>query len=135
MEPGLIGSIILYPINDNFYTGLQLNLTCFITISYTIYDEVQLLNIHAMWTRSGDAIDNDFDRNVVELFEVGPMQYRTSVIFNSLDKARDEGLYICKVEALYQQRNNTLKKKIQFSHNIELQSELIVLKILLYFDG
>ena len=129
MEPGLNGSIILYPISDNFYTGLQLNLTCFITISYTIYDHVQLLNVHTMWTRSGSAIDNDFDRNVVELFELGAMQYQTSVIFNSLDKARDEGLYICKVEALFQQRNNMVKKKIESSHNIEVQSELIVFTI------
>ena len=53
-----------------------------------------------MWTRSGYDIDNDFDINVVELFEVGPMQYQTSVLFNSMDKARDEGLYIFKVEAL-----------------------------------
>ena len=128
MEPALNGSIILYPINNNFYTGLQLNFTCFITISYTIYDHVQLLNIHAMWTRSGYDIDNDFDINVVELFEVGAMQYQTSVLFNSMDKARDEGLYICKVEALFQQRNNTVKKMIQLSHNIEVQSELIVFK-------
>ena len=121
MEPALNGSIILYPINDNFYTGLQLNFTCFFTISYTIYDHVQLLNIHAMWTTSGSAIDNDFDINVVELFEVGPLQYQTSVLFNSMDKVRDEGLYICKVEALFQQRNNTVKKMIQLSHNIEVQ--------------
>ena len=135
MEPGLNGSIILYPINDNFYTGLQLNLTCFITISYTIYDQIQLLNIHSMWTRSGSAIDNDFDRNVVELFEVGAMQYQTSVLFNSLDKVRDEGLYTCKVEALFLQRNNTVKKKIQLSQNIELQSELIVFKTLKVLMG
>ena len=56
------------------------------------------------------------------------MQYQTSILFNSLDKARDEGLYICKVEALFQQRNNTVKKMIQLSHNIEVQSELIVFK-------
>ena len=88
-----------------------------------------------MWTRSGSAIDNDFDRNVVEFFEVGPMQYQTSVLFKSLDKARDEGLYICKVEALFQQRNDTVKKKIQLSHNIELQSELIVFKTLKILMG
>ena len=52
------------------------------------------------------------------------MQYQTSVLFNSMDKIRDEGLYICKVEALFQQRNNTVKKNIQVSHNIEVQSEL-----------
>ena len=128
MEPALNGSIILYPINNNFYTGLQLNFICFFTISYTIYQHVQLHNIHAMWTRSGSAIDNDFDINVVEFIEVGPMQYQTSVLFNSMDKARDEGLYICNVEALFQQKNNTVKKMIQLSHNIDVQSELIVFK-------
>ena len=81
-----------------------------------------------MWTRSGYAIDNDFDINVVELIEVGSMQYQTSVLFNSMDKARDEGLYIFKVEALFQLKNNTVKKNIQLSHNIEVQSELIVFK-------
>ena len=93
------------------------------------------LNIHSMWTRSGSAIDNDSDRNVVELIEVGAMQYQTSVLFNSLDKVRDEGLYTCKVEALFLQRNNTVKKKIQLSHNIELQSELIVFKTLKVLMG
>ena len=127
MEPRLNGSIILYPTNKNFYTGLQLNLTCFVIISYTIYDHVQLLNIHATWRRSGSAIDNDFDRNVVELFEMEAMQYQTSVIFNSLDKARDDGQYIlCAVEAMFQQQNITIRKRIQLSHTIEVQSEFIV---------
>ena len=126
MEPGLSGSIILYPMNINFFTGLQLNLTCFFTISYTIIDLVQLLNIHAMWTRSGSAIDNDFDRNVVELFEVEDMQYQTSVLFNSLDKTRDDGQYTCAVEAMFQQQNVTFIKAIQLSYTIEVQSEFIV---------
>ena len=123
MEPILLGSILGYPTDSNFFTGLQLNLTCFITISYTIYDQIQHVNIRATWTRSGSALDNNIDRNVVELFEMGTQQYRTNVLFNSLDKARDEGLYTCNIEAVFQQRNSTLVKKIQLSHNIEVQSK------------
>ena len=122
MEPTLLGSILGYPTNSNFFTGLQLNLTCFITFSYTIYDQIQHVNVRAMWTRSGSALDNNIDRNVVEVFEVGTQQYQTSVLFNSLDKARD-GLYTCNIEAVFQQRNSTLVKKIQLSHNIEVQSK------------
>ena len=123
MEPRRLGSILGYPTNSNFFTGLQLNLTCFITFSYTIYDQIQHVNVRATWTRSGSALDNNIDRNVVELYEVGTQQYQTSVLFNSLDKARDEGLYTCNIEALFQQRNSTLVKKIQLSHNIEVQSK------------
>ena len=124
MEPRLLGSILGYPTNSNFFTGLQLNLTCFITFSYTIlYDQIQHVNVRAMWTRSGSALDNNIDRNVVELYEVGTQQYQTSLLFNSLDKARDEGLYTCNIEAVFQQRNSTLVKKIQLSHNIEVQSK------------
>ena len=123
MEPILLGSILGYPTNSNFFTGLQLNLTCFITFSYTIYDQIQHVNVRSMWTRSGSDLDNNIDRNVVELFEVETQQYQTSVLFNSLDKARDEGLYTCIIEAVFQQRNSTLVKKIQLSHNIEVQSK------------
>ena len=51
-----------------------------------------------MWTRSGYAIDNDFDINVLELYEVGPMQYQTSVLFNSMDEARDEDSIFVKLK-------------------------------------
>ena len=33
--------------------------------------------------------------------EVGPGQYQTSVVFNSLDSTRDEGEYTCAVSVTY----------------------------------
>ncbi len=33
--------------------------------------------------------------------EVGPMLYHSSIIFNSLDKSRDEGDYACNVDVTF----------------------------------
>ena len=124
MEPTLSGNIIGYPINSNFFTGLQLNLTCFITISYTIYNEIEDVEVLAEWTRSGSAIDSNSGRTVVEVFKVGKMQYQTSILFNALDKSTDEGKYTCTVKAIFKQRRNgTLIKNIESSHIMEVDCE------------
>ena len=84
-----------YPIDSDFFTGLQLNLTCTIQVSLEISPP---MTIFTEWSKSGSPLSSNSRVTVVELpVQVGPRLYQTSVLFNSLDKIRDEGEYMCAV--------------------------------------
>lgn len=83
------------PVNANFFTGLQLNLTCLVQIST---HKGYKVSISAQWSKSGDSILTSDSVVVEEVMEVTPLVYRTSLVFMSLDKAKgDEGNYTCSV--------------------------------------
>ena len=84
-----------YPIDSDFFTGLQLNLTCTIQVSL----EISLpMTVFTEWSKSGFPISSNSRITVEELpVKVGPQLYHTSVLFNSLDQTRDEGEYMCAV--------------------------------------
>ena len=84
-----------YPRDSDFFTGLQLNLTCTIQVSL----EISLsMTAFIEWSKSGSPLSSNSRVTVEELpVQVGPRLYQTSVLFNSLDKIRDEGEYMCAV--------------------------------------
>ncbi len=55
------------------------------------------------------ALTQDNRRTITIPQEVGPMLYHTSVIFNSLDKSRDEGDYECNVDVMIERENSQLR--------------------------
>ena len=91
-----------FPVDSNFYTGLELNLTCIIHISPTVLDVPTSMAIFADWSKSGASLTTNrrvtVDKGPVE---VGPLQYQTSLLFESLDKTRDEGNYTCSVHVIH----------------------------------
>lgn len=88
-------SITGSPIDTDYFTGLQLNLTC----SIHIPPEFSSLpiTVSARWTKSGSTLLSNSRVTVGErLVRVGPRVYQTSLAFTSLDGSRgDEGNYTC----------------------------------------
>ena len=91
-----------FPVDSNFFTGLQLNLTCIIHISPTGLDVPTSMAVSVDWSKSGTSLTTNsgvtVDKGPVE---VGPLQYQTSLLFESLDKTRDEGDYTCSVHVIH----------------------------------
>ena len=84
------------PINSNFFTGLQLNLTCHIHIPSELLSVP--ISVTAQWTMSGTALTSNSRLTVgEEPVEVGPLLYQSSLVFNSLDRRGDNGNYTCSV--------------------------------------
>ena len=84
------------PINSNFFTGLQLNLTCHIHIPSELLSVP--ISVTAQWTMSGTVLTSNSRLTVEEeLVQVGPLLYQTSLVFNSLDGRVDNGNYTCSV--------------------------------------
>ncbi len=69
------------------------------------------------------ALTQDNRRTITIPQEVGPMLYHTSVIFNSLDKSRDEGDYKCNVDVMIERENSQLKIMNSASKTIVVPSE------------
>ena len=90
------------PVDSNFFTGLQLNLTCIIHISPTELDVSTLIYVSAEWSKSGTILTTNSRVTVDEgPIAVGPLQYQTSLLLNSLDKTRDIGYYTCSVHVIH----------------------------------
>ena len=91
-----------FPVDSNFYTGLELNLTCIVHLSPTGLDVPTSMAVSADWSKSGTSLTTNsrvtVDKGPVE---VGPLQYQTSLLFESLDKTRDEGNYTCSVHVIH----------------------------------
>ena len=84
------------PINSNFFTGLQLNLTCHIHIPSELLSLP--ISVTAQWIMSGTVLTSNSRLTVgEEPVEVGPLLYQTSLVFNSLDGGEDNGNYTCSV--------------------------------------
>ena len=95
IAPGVAVDIRGYPIDSNFFTGLQLNLTCTIQV---LLETSPLLTIFTNWRKSDSRLSSNSRVTVEELpVQVGPQLYHTSVLFNSLNQTRDEGEYMCAV--------------------------------------
>ncbi len=112
-----------YPINSNFYSGLQLNLTCAIDISVSVLDNIQQIRVMSQWRRYNTALTQDNRRTITMPQEVGPMLYHTSIIFNSLDKSRDEGDYECNVDVIVERESSHLTIKDSASMSITVSSK------------
>ena len=84
------------PINSNFFTGLQLNLTSHIHIPSELLSVP--ISVTAQWTMSGTVLTSNSRLTVEEEpVEMGPLLYQTSLVFNSLDEMEDNGNYTCLV--------------------------------------
>ncbi len=111
-----------YPINSNFYSGLQLNLTCAIDISVSVLDNIQQIRVTSQWRRYNTALTQDNRRTITMPQEVGPMLYHTSIIFHSLDKSRDEGDYECVVNVMMERNDKQFTIANHSTTKIHLQS-------------
>ncbi len=70
-----------YPINSNYYSGLQLNLTCAINIILvSALDNIQQIRVMTKWRRYNTALTQDSRRTITMPRKVGPMLYHTSII-------------------------------------------------------
>ena len=91
-----------FPVDLSFFSGLQLNLTCIIHISPTGLDESTSMAVSAEWSKSGTSLTTNsrvtVDKGPVE---VGPLQYQTTLLFESLDTTIDEGNYTCSVHVIH----------------------------------
>ena len=88
-----------YPIDSDFFTGLQLNLTCTIILSQIMSTSTI---VSTEWKKSGSPLTSNSRVTVGERpVEVGPGQYQISIVFNSLDETKDEGEYTCAVRITY----------------------------------
>ena len=91
-----------FPVDSNFFTGLELNLTCIIHISPIGLDISTSFAVSAEWSKSGTSLTTNSRVTLDEgAVEVGPLQYQTSLLFKSLDKTRDEGTYTCSVHVIH----------------------------------
>ena len=91
-----------FPVDSNFFTGLQLNLTCIIHISPTELDVSTSMAVSAEWSKSGTILTTNTRVTVDEgPVTVGPLQYQSSLLFKSLDKTRDKGDYSCSVHVIH----------------------------------
>ena len=91
-----------FPVDSNFLTGLELNLTGIIHISPTELDMSTLMAISAEWSKSGTILTTNSRVTVDEgPVAVGPLQYQTTLLLNSLDKTRDVGNYTCTVHVIH----------------------------------
>lgn len=84
------------PIDNHFYPGLRLNLTCYIHLTSLLEPS---LRISATWEKSGAIITANeelvLDTNLVRL---GSLLYKTSLVISALDReGRDDGQYVCTV--------------------------------------
>ncbi len=77
----------------------------------------------SQWMRYNTALTQDHRRTITTPQEVGPMLYHTSIIFNSLDKSRDEGDYECNVNVMIERENGQLRIMNTASKTIAVQSE------------
>ena len=88
-----------YPIDSDFFTGLQLNLTCNIQVSLDISPS---MTFFTEWSKSGSPLSSNTRVNVgMSPVLVEERQYQTNVSFNSLDKTIDEGEYMCTVHVIF----------------------------------
>ncbi len=77
----------------------------------------------SQWRRHNTALTQDNRRTITMPQEVGPMLYHTSIIFNSLDKSRDEGDYECNIDVMIERENGQLRIMNTASKTIAVQSE------------
>lgn len=88
------------PVDTNFFTGLQLNLTCNIHISVPQSYEI---SISAQWSKSGSNITTNNSRYSVDegVIAIAPSLFQTGLVLHSLNRSEgDEGNYTCMVVAL-----------------------------------
>ena len=82
------------PVDSDFFTGLQLTLTCSIHIPEVLLSEP--VEVSAQWSRDGSPLTSNAHVTVGEGVErVGPLLYVSTVVFSSLDGSRDSGDYTC----------------------------------------
>ncbi len=112
-----------YPINSNYYSGLQLNLTCAINILVSTLENIQQIRVMSQWRRYNTALTQDNRRTITIPRKVGPMLYHTSIILQSLDKNRDEGVYYCTADVIVVRERQNFTKTISTNHPIFVPSK------------
>ncbi len=86
----------------------------------------------SQWMRYNTALTQDNRRTITMPQEVGPMLYHTSIIFNSLDKSRDEGDYKCSVDVIIAREDQKLTIS-NFSNTVIVVPSKFKISLLLLF--
>lgn len=104
LVPQPLVTITGFPIDDHFYTGLQLNLTCQVEFISAVDSE---LTVSVDWTKAESSINSN--RVTTLDSEIGFTIFRSSILFSTLAIDRDdEGEYICKTSVALSQDNQFL---------------------------
>ncbi len=83
-----------FPVDSDFFTGLELNLTCSIHIPQVV--DSPAIAVSAQWSKDGSILtSSDYVTVGDDPVRVGPLLYQSTVVFSSLDGARDTGEYTC----------------------------------------
>ncbi len=84
------------PVDYDFFTGLQLNITCSIQILQ--YVDSLAIDVSAHWSKDGSILLTSGDHVTVgdDPVRVGHLLYQSTVVFSSLDESRDNGEYTCR---------------------------------------
>ena len=92
--------IVGSPVDDGFFTGLQLTLTCTIELNVAVDSDV---NVSSSWLKDGSPLISDDSGRIIvggaELIPGSPLSYQTMLVFDTLNRAlNDSGLYTCVAE-------------------------------------
>ena len=85
------------PVDNHFYPGLRLNLTCYIHLTSLLEPS---LRISATWEKSGAIVTASEEELLLDpnLVKLGSFLYKTSLVIAALDReGRDDGDYVCMV--------------------------------------
>lgn len=96
---GITVSSIAHPNNSGFYPGLNLDLTCSVSVSSDTPDRSQLSSVTAVWTRSGDSpvVSHDHVTTTDTVQVEGSVgSYQSNMSFSPL-ALQDGGDYDCTV--------------------------------------
>lgn len=112
-----------FPTDINFFTGLSLKRTCSIQIMSSELHDIQSISLKVRWSRSNISIVPDNHLTITDPFQLKPMQYQTILLFNSLDKNRDDGEYTCSSEVTVYHKQNVSILRDALTCEIIVQSK------------
>ena len=112
-----------FPVDEYFFKGLQLNLTCFYNLTFSPYDENYNVSVVIEWRKSESSIIQDNRVSVSNVVETRPLHYQSSLLFASLDKNRDEDNYTCLVRTTVQRIYNQTVSNDAVTHSVLIPSK------------
>ena len=114
-----------FPTDSNFFRGLQLNLTCFLNITFSEYEDSVNFSVSMMWTKTNGTIVGNNRLMVIGAYQVTPLFYQSILVFNSLDKTMDEGAYICNIDVSVYRGQSTINIQKSVTRSLSVPSKSI----------
>ncbi len=104
--------------------GLNLELVCSIRVQERL-GQIRSVDIVTQWQRSGRPLTNNKSLNtILPVRRLDDYNYKTAVVFNSLNTNRDEGNYSCDVMlALYYHNLPRVLWNSSINYSLEIPSK------------